>query len=477
LTHDLSILSFFCFAHKQKLNRSRVRIDYVRVGYYTSDPNKDFSEKINITGRYPNPLWVFELYSFDQMILVLETTTNQQPLRINLDPTLPRNNTSNMTTNAVLIGFGQMGQANVGINPIVEKSTILQETNITFLDNNDCEMVQNVETGELVFFNLISDDMICVQGLNGNNNDDGQCSGDSGGPYLIPSMDNSNPAGDLQIGIVSWSYGGQCPSEYPAVGARTSVFEWIRLITCEHGSPPPDYMTCNDDTITFSPAPTPAVPMVPTISPLAPTGALVTISLSFYFDDYPHEVSWSIVDAITQQVMLERPTFYYPRDMTLVRETLFLLPGEYTLTVEDSHGDGIGSITNDQTIAYDIVLTNEATNTKFLLLERRGDYRNKRTENFQVPTSDEYPTDSPSLAPSLSAVPTVTLVDIFLTLEFDDWFHEIGWSLYDAEDPTMMYGEVQPGDYTTGGTITEEITVPYPGGSFDWKYKTPLVMD
>jgi hypothetical protein len=131
-------------------------------------------------------------------------------------------------------------------------------------------------------------------------------------------------------------------------------------------------MKCSDDTITFSPAPTPAVPMVPTISPLVPTGALVTITLRFDFDDYPHEVSWSIVDAMTQQVMLERPIFYYPRDM--IRETLFLSPGEYTLTVEDSHGDGIGSITNDQTVAYDIVVTNEATNTKFLLLERRGDY-------------------------------------------------------------------------------------------------------
>jgi secreted trypsin-like serine protease len=180
-----------------------------------------------------------EFYSFDQMIDVMEISSNKQPLRINLDPTIPD---TNMTINAVLIVFGQMGE--VGTNAIVEQATVLQETTVTFVENEDCELVQNVETGELVFFDRIKDDMICVQGVDGNKE---QWSGDSGGPYRIPSMDQAYPTGDLQIGIVSWSYGGLCPSEYPAVGARTSVFEWIRWMTCEHCSPPPDYMNCTDE--------------------------------------------------------------------------------------------------------------------------------------------------------------------------------------------------------------------------------------
>jgi Trypsin len=395
-------------------------------------------------------MWVFDLYSFDHLVLVLETSSNKIPIRINLDPNVPDVNATNP---GILIGFGKVGSNAVGDDPVT-----LQETNITFLDNGECEEVENVETGELIFLDRIKDDMICVVGADGNGS--GQCSGDSGGPYLIPS-ENGDPEGDLQVGLVSWSYGGTCSAEYPAVGARTSVFEWIRLATCQYALTPPEYMNCDDDSITFSPAPTPA-PAVPTTSP-APTEAAVSITLSFYFDDEPHEVSWSIFESETEQVMLQRPAFYYPRDIELVRETLLLSPGRYTLTVEDSHGDGIN---NGEEVAYDVTLTNEATKSKFLLLERAGNFRVKRTETFVVPSVEEYPTESPSAAPSLSIAPTATTVDVYLTIDLDDWYKETGWSIYDANDPSVVFGEVLPGEYTTGGNVTETITLPYPGGDF-----------
>jgi hypothetical protein len=80
----------------------------------------------------------------------------------------------------------------------------------------------------------------------------------------------------------------------------------------------------------------------------------------------------------TLEVMLERPTFYHSCHMILVREALLL-----SFTVEDSYGDGIGTITSDQTIACDIVLTNEEANIKFFLLERPGDYGFKRMKIFK----------------------------------------------------------------------------------------------
>jgi hypothetical protein len=48
------------------------------------------------------------------------------------------------------------------------------------------------------------------------------------------------------------------------------------------------------------------------------------------------------------------------------------------------------------------------------------------------------------------------MVDIFL---IDNWHEEIGCSLYDADDPTLDFEEVKPGEYTTGGTMEVEDTL------------------
>jgi hypothetical protein len=45
------------------------------------------------------------------------------------------------------------------------------------------------------------------------------------------------------------------------------------------------------------------------------------------------------------------------------------------LTIEDTHGDGINNdVPNDDNIVYDVILTNDDTGDKFLLLEGNGNF-------------------------------------------------------------------------------------------------------
>jgi len=419
------------------------RIDYVRINAFDReelDETTNLGQIVNITGIFPNPKWLYEEYSFDQMLILLEDSSNNQPITLNFDPDVPT--TSDEIT---LIGFGKMGSG-----PQADP-TVLQQTSLAYVPNDECIDTQN-EDGEFPFADRITPDMICVYG-----NLTGQCSGDSGGPYLITG---DIPANDVQVGIVSWSYGGRCSGLYPAVGARTSINEWIVTVVCQYADVPPAYMNCDDTDITFSPAPTPS-PSVPTLSP-APTGTPVIVTISFYFDEHPHEIYWTLEGADDGVVYMERPPYYYPRDITLVRERLILLPGAYSLSVYDTFGDGIR---NGDSVAYDVILSNPAANAKFVLLSRRGNFRDGRTDEFVVPYYDEYPSEAPSIAPSLSLAPTVRTINVVLELDLDRWSREISWKITDANDERIVFADAPAGTYIDAGDIVTEI-IPLPLGDF-----------
>jgi Trypsin len=431
------------------LGDDRDRLEYAVVGLFSSETEGqrgDNSERINIIRHYPNPLWIFEEYSYDQMILVLERDSIHPPVKLNLDPEVPTSN-----SNITLVGMGRSNSDQA--NP-----EVLQETKtLQYIDNAKCQNLTD-EDGNEPFQDRLSDDMICVY-----DQWSSQCSGDSGGPYLLTPTDNYED--DVQVGLVSWSYGGSCgsvPVKWPGVGARTSTEEWIRALTCQHatqGTTPFNFF-CDFVDVTFSPAPTRA-PSPPTVSP-APSMSTVTLVLILYMDEYPHEVSWSIRSVTTGTLYGEVKENTYIRGTTLVREEMRVLPGDYRLTLEDSAGDGIDSDTTRDGISYEIIIVDEGV--KFLLVKKDGDYQTRRVENFSVPEPENYPSESPTVAPTESLSPTMATMTVFLRFDFDDWHKEISWDIIspsaeeDVDD--IIWASVDPGTYIAGGVITESVELP-----------------
>mmetsp|Transcript_52567 Transcript_52567/g.127335 ORF Transcript_52567/g.127335 Transcript_52567/m.127335 type:complete len:615 (+) Transcript_52567:113-1957(+) len=427
------------------------RIEYAVVGAFSGDGG-DGSEKINIVGRYPNPLWIFEEYSFDQMILTLERDSKHPPVRLNLDPSVPAPN-----TNLTLIGFGSFDSG-----PGSNKPTVLQETTtLTYIENERCQNLTEEETGFQPFDEKLSDDMICLYDPNS-----AQCGGDSGGPYLLTPTDKHED--DVQVGLVSWSYGhkcGQFPVKWPGVGARTSTTDWIRAMTCKYAAASPFNFFCDFEDATFSPVPTKA-PSPPTTSP-APSVTTVTIVLTLYLDEFPHEISWLVRDVDTGSIIKEIPTNTYPRGTIVVREEMQVTPGDYRLILEDSAGDGIDTSQTGDEIAYEIVVVDKTLDAKFLVLESDGTFERRIVRRFTVPGSESYPSSMPTTAPSLSTSPTIATVTVFLRFDFDDWHKEVSWEIIGispGDEDDVVWASVRPGTYIFGGVITESVELPATAG-------------
>ena len=384
------------------------------------------------------------------MILTLERDSKHPPVRLNLDPSVPAPN-----TNLTLIGFGSFDSG-----PGSNKPNVLQETTtLTYIENEICQNLTNEETGFQPFDEKLSDDMICLYDPNS-----AQCGGDSGGPYLLTPTENHED--DVQVGLVSWSYGlkcGQFPVKWPGVGARTSTTDWIRAMTCKYATTAsPFNFFCDFEDVTFSPVPTKA-PSPPTISP-APSITTVTIVLTLYLDEFPHEISWLVRDVDNAGAIIrEVPTNTYPRGTILVREEMQVAPGDYRLILEDSAGDGIDTSQTGDGIAYEIVVIDKSFDTKFLVLESDGAFERRIVRRFTVPESESYPSAMPTTAPSTSISPTIATVTVFLRFDFDDWHKEVSWEIIskspDGEND-VVWASVRPGTYILGGVITESIELP-----------------
>jgi hypothetical protein len=165
-------------------------------------------------------------------------------------------------------------------------------------------------------------------------------------------------------------------------------------------------------------------------------------------------------------VIKEVPTNTYIKNTTMIREEIEVPPGEYRLVLEDSAGDGIDTSKTGDGIAYEIIVFDESLGVKFLLLQRDGGFQGKRTNRFTVPEPENYPSASPTIAPSVSLSPTMTTVTVYLRFNFDDWHKEISWLIIspsaDGGDD-IVWASVEPGAYIFGGVITEEIQLPVTG--------------
>jgi hypothetical protein len=204
------------------------------------------NQYIAIVSQHVHPKFVYEEYSYDQMLLKLDKELMDDvglsvvPVRINFNESIPTSNAQ-----IGIIGYGQtITPAEFLNNPTSRLSvpSYLQETTVEYVPNRICETIRD---DDIDYSTIITDDMVCVH--NGSNqtttNATGQCNGDSGGPYLLR---NDSPEKDVQIGIVSWGINCAHPV-FPSVGSRTSAdTNFIRRTACVHSTNPPSYFHCDE---------------------------------------------------------------------------------------------------------------------------------------------------------------------------------------------------------------------------------------
>ena len=239
-----------------------------------------------------------------------------------------------------------------------------------------------------------------------------------GGPLIIKSTTGS-PSDDVLVGHSSWGY--DCGSdEFPGVYTRTSSeFEWIQLTACG--------LTTRKDTLPFS-CPTPSPTTSPTPAPVAPTtappttpapvgpnGPVVPVTILVTFDAYPGDISWTLVEDKTFEVveLVDYSTDSRYADVegsdiagTVDRRT-FLLPegGQYIFNIRDALDTGFEPPGTYAVIAgivsADNTFNDDGTN-ELLVDGEKEDFVDIVSTPFTVP-----PASSLTKAPKPTPIPTV----------------------------------------------------------------------
>jgi len=112
-----------------------------------------------------------------------------------------------------VVGWGATAEAG-------NNSPILRHVLIDYIPNDTCN------SDQYGYFGQVFDSMVCAASDNKD-----ACTGDSGGPLLLPDPGGANPELDVQVGLVSWGVGCAQPL-YPGVYARVD-FDWIMFAICD----------------------------------------------------------------------------------------------------------------------------------------------------------------------------------------------------------------------------------------------------
>lgn len=133
---------------------------------------------------------------FNVVLLNQRVTTTDVYANLNVDASIPA-----ARDTVTVVGWGDTDPS----DDILEPSTILMETNLTYITNARCENsagLLNTKFGETYtdMKGALTENMMCATSLGKD-----ACQGDSGGPLI---MQGSNGAGsDVQVGVVSWGLG------------------------------------------------------------------------------------------------------------------------------------------------------------------------------------------------------------------------------------------------------------------------------
>lgn len=162
-------------------------LDTVMIGEYNRREDGGVSEEERkIETTHIHPQFNFDDKRFDQMLLVLDQPSTLPYLKnINFDAHVPQVDSGEIVT--IGLGITDLASGN--------RPNVLQAGRSTYVPNEQCNQLKNDETD---YTKLIQADHLCLEGTQ---NADGQCYGDSGGAQLLLG---ANVDEDVQVGIVSW---------------------------------------------------------------------------------------------------------------------------------------------------------------------------------------------------------------------------------------------------------------------------------
>lgn len=173
------------------------------VGRY--DLNKGWSgESIKVRKEVRHP--DFNDFTVDNDFNIIQLTTpvtkTDVLVNLNVDASIPE-----AGDKVTVMGWGDTDPA----DDVLEPSTILMETNLTYINNRRCEQssgLLNTQFGETFtdMTGAVTSNMMCAVSLGKD-----ACQGDSGGPLVLRSQNGAR--NDVQVGVVSWGLGKSVVSD------------------------------------------------------------------------------------------------------------------------------------------------------------------------------------------------------------------------------------------------------------------------
>jgi len=312
------------------------------------DPNtNDYTRLVPIDRQIRHPGWSISRQQLNHDVLVmrletpLSTTDVAKPIPINKNANYPSNSQA-----LKAYGFG------LTENEVV--SDYLREADVTYISNDDC-------WGRGISFNnvLKSDEVMCTDPYE--NEKTTTCLGDSGGPL-------TDTSGSTLVGIIS--FGSGCKADQiPDGHVRLSeVHDWVQEQICLLSANPPT--DCD-----FSEPRDPRV---------------VEVVIDFTHDFFPEHTTFAVRSKKTLETVYAGPE-YIPTRNGIHKESVFLLPGEYTFDLFDTEGNGLASSYGDGSwklsALYDGV-------TKTDVADGSADFKDQQVTKFVISegTIDTAPT-------------------------------------------------------------------------------------
>lgn len=192
-----------------------------------------------------------KMLRFDFLLLFLDGVSSHEPIQLLFQDDSSSGTSGSNSNNYVpleqgtslyVMGFGRT-------NPSIptSSSTILQEVEVKYVPNDQCEASTGF-VGPMVgsYNGLIDIDHICATDKN-----EDACYGDSGSPLILKATSGDNnvvdSGMDVLVGTVSWGF-ACVHNDFPGVYGRVStVYDWIKDVACTTSQHAQDLFHCQKD--------------------------------------------------------------------------------------------------------------------------------------------------------------------------------------------------------------------------------------